>query len=359
MVEEKTYLVVILIQTIYAGMVLLTKATFDGGMNNYIFAFYRQVAGTVVLIPLAIIFERKNAIPLSVFTFCKIFMLAFLGITLPLNASSIALAYTTATLGAAIANCLPVATFFLALLFRMEKVKIRTAHGVVKLAGIVVCMAGVATLAFYEGPHLKPFLHHHTLEYHDTQKHHQSHLSSSHKRWAIGCLLFLVSTVAWSSWLVLQAQVLRSYPAKLRFTSLQCLSSSVQCFVLAVALERDPSQWKLGWNIRLLTVVYCGTLITSLSYYLQAWVIQKKGPVFQAMSQPLTLIITMIGSVLLLGEAITLGSVLGGTLLVISLYAVLWGKSKEEQTPENHDNLANKAEKEFAEQEEEEVITKL
>jgi len=27
--------------------------------------------------------------------------------------------------------------------------------------------------------------------------------------------------------------------------------------VVAIALERDPQQWKLGWNIRLFTVVYC------------------------------------------------------------------------------------------------------
>lgn len=50
-----------------------------------------------------------------------------------------------------------------------------------------------------------------------------------------------------------------------------------------------------------------GIMVTGVSYYLQAYVIEKKGPVFQAMSQPLNVIITVIGSVLLLGEAISLG----------------------------------------------------
>ena len=56
--EVKPYLAVIVIQTIYAGVVLLSKAIFDGGMNSYIFTFYRQAMGTLVLVPLAMIFDR-------------------------------------------------------------------------------------------------------------------------------------------------------------------------------------------------------------------------------------------------------------------------------------------------------------
>lgn len=53
-----------------------------------------------------------------------------------------------------------------------------------------------------------------------------------------------------------QAHVLKSYPSKLMFTSLQCASSAIQSFVIAIAVERDIPQWKLGWNMRLLAVVY-------------------------------------------------------------------------------------------------------
>ncbi|CAL2266173.1 unnamed protein product [Prunus armeniaca] len=281
--STKPYLAVIFIQIIYAGMILLSKAAFNGGMNSYVFVFYRQMAGALFMSPLAMIFERKSATPLSVVTFCKIFMLSFLGITLAINAYCIALTYTSATLGAASVNCLPVATFFFAVLLRMEKVKIKTAAGIAKVAGLVVSMIGVAVLCFYKGPQLKPFLHPHLLESHNShQDQQQAHASSSGHRWMIGCFLLLVSIICWSLWLVLQ-----------------------------------------------------GIMVTGVSYYLQAYVIEKKGPVFQAMSQPLNLIITVIGSVLLLGEAISLGSVLGGILLAASLYSVLWGKSKEQKSMEN------------------------
>jgi len=50
----------------------------------------------------------------------------------------------------------------------------------------------------------------------------------------------------------------KQYPAKLRLTALQCFFSFMQSTVVAVAVERNnPSAWKLGWDIHLLSVAYC------------------------------------------------------------------------------------------------------
>lgn len=55
--SKKPYLVVMIVQAIYAGMFLLSKAAFDGGMNNFVFVFYRQAAATIFLAPFAFCFE--------------------------------------------------------------------------------------------------------------------------------------------------------------------------------------------------------------------------------------------------------------------------------------------------------------
>ncbi|XP_020212981.1 WAT1-related protein At5g64700 isoform X1 [Cajanus cajan] len=333
MSELKPYLAMFIIQLMYSGLTLLSKAAFNGGMNTYVFIFYRQLTGTLILVPLALILERKRAVPvpLSFWTFCKIFVFSFFGVSLSLNIQAIALAYTSATLAAAIVNSLPASTFFFAVLLRMEKVNIRTKSGIKKIASVLLCLLGVATLAFYKGPQLRT-THHVLSRYHNHQNpHHQDHFSSG-KRWILGSLLLFLSVIIWSFWLTIQAQILKSYPAKLKFTSLQCLSSSIQSFGIAIAFERDIQQWKLGWNMRLLAVVYCGALVTGVAYYLQTWVIEKRGPVFSAMWSPLSFIIATTGSVLILGEPLRLGSVLGGILLVLSLYSVLWPKSKEGMT---------------------------
>lgn len=320
----------ILIQLIYAGMFLLSKAAFDVGMNTYIFVFYRQAAATVFLLPLAFFFEWKSAPPLSFATFLKIFMLSLFGITLSLNLYGVALIYTSASLAAATTNCLPVITFFLALLLRMERVKVRTAAGIAKVIGIAICISGATVIAFYKGPPIKLLLPPHHLFLHSAAAAATTdQTSSSTFTWIKGCFLMLTGNTFWGLWLVFQARVMKSYPAKLVSTTLQCLLSTIQSFLVAIAVERDPNQWKLQWNVRLLSVVYCGIVVTGITYYLQAWVIEKKGPVFIAMSTPLALLFTMLSSSLLLGEIISLGSVLGGMLLVGGLYSVLWGKSRE------------------------------
>ncbi|XP_020212931.1 WAT1-related protein At5g64700 [Cajanus cajan] len=321
------YFVVVVIQAIYAAMFLLSKAAFDHGMNNFIFVFYRQAIATIFLTPFTFYFEWKTAPPMSFWTFCKIFFLSFFGITLSLDIYGIGLIYTSATLAAATTNCLPVITFFLALLLRIESLKIKTRSGMAKLIGIVGCLAGAATLAFYKGPPLKLLSHYHLLDHHKTLQH-QGHAPSG--AWIKGCFLMLLSNSCFGLWLVLQAFIIKGYPSKLLFTTLQCFLSSIQSFVIAFAVERDIEQWKLGWNVRLLAVIYCGIMVTGVTYYLQTWVIEKKGPVFLAMSTPLALIITIFASATVLGEIISLGSLLGGLVLVLGLYSVLWGKSREQ-----------------------------
>jgi len=57
MKRNNPYVIVVIIQAIYAGMFLLSKAAFDHGMNNFVFVFYRQSAATLFLIPFALFFE--------------------------------------------------------------------------------------------------------------------------------------------------------------------------------------------------------------------------------------------------------------------------------------------------------------
>ncbi|KAJ8769520.1 hypothetical protein K2173_005123 [Erythroxylum novogranatense] len=345
---KKPCVAVILVQAIYAGMFLLSKAAFNGGMNNFVFVFYRQAAATLFLAPLALLFEWRNKPPLSFVTFFKIFMLSLCGITLSLDLYGIALVYTSATLAAATTNSLPVITFFLALLLRMEVLKLKTSSGITKLAGILICMSGVATLAFYRGP----IFHFPCL--HDLFGHHRNQVLEAHvssgKTWVKGCFLLLMSNTFWGLWLVLQARILKIYPSKLLLTTLQCFLSSIQSFAIAIAFERDPNEWKLGWNVRLLAVAYCGVVVTGVTFYLQAWVIEKKGPVFLATTTPLNLIFTIICSAFLLCEATSLGSILGGLLLVGGLYSVLWGKSKEEMmNNEKETSTVSTTEREWSE----------
>ncbi|KAJ4827762.1 hypothetical protein Tsubulata_020862 [Turnera subulata] len=289
--EKKPYLAAILVQCIYGVMFLLSKAAFTGGMNYFVFFFYRQAAATLFLVPLAFYFEWKNRPPLSFVTFCKSFMLSLIGITSSFSLFGVGIVYTSASMAAAITNSLPVITFFLALLLGTEVLKLRSCSGIVKLIGVLLCMGGVATLALYTGPHFKLLCFHHLLGSHNNQETHAPVPVPSGKTWIKGCFLLFGSNTLWGLWLVLQARVLKSYPSKLLFTTLQCFQSTTQLFVIAIAVERDPQQWKLGWDVRLLAVAYC---VRKALYFV---------------------IFCLLGAILLVG----------------GLYSVLWGKGKEER----------------------------
>ncbi|KAH0923037.1 hypothetical protein HID58_023055 [Brassica napus] len=274
METKKPYMMVTMIQLIYAFMFLISKAVLDGGMNTFVFVFYRQAFATMFLAPLAFFFERKSVPPLSFVTFIKIFMLSLFGVTLSLNLNGIALSYTSATLAAATTASLPAITFFLALFLGMETLTVKSIQGTAKLVGITVCMGGVITLALYKGPLLKLPLCLHLY-------HHQNipgHVSGGSTSWLKGCVLMVTSNILWGLWLVLQ-----------------------------------------------------GFIVTGVAYYLQSWVIEKRGPVFLSMFTPLSLFFTILSSAVLLCEIISLGSILGGLLLITGLYCVLWGKNREEK----------------------------
>uniref|UniRef100_A0A0D9WBU8 EamA domain-containing protein n=1 Tax=Leersia perrieri TaxID=77586 RepID=A0A0D9WBU8_9ORYZ len=335
MEEKKPYVIAVMIQVIYAGMFVVTKAAFDNGFNTFVFVFYRQAAATLLLLPLALLLERTNVRSMSFMLLVKLFFCAFIGNTFSLNLYNVSMKVTSATVASAASNSLPVITFFLALITRMESAKVRRLSGMAKIAGVLLCFAGVMVLALYKGPALNPINHHHLAVF--TGKRSNTTTSSSRGQWMRGIFLMVVASATWSVWIVLQAAVLKEFPNKMLLTSTQCVFSTLQTFAVAAVAERDLSSWKLRLDISLLAVLYTGLVVTGVSYYLQAWCVELKGPVFLAMFSPLCLILTIFCSSFFLADIVHLGSIIGGILLVGGLYSVLWGKSIEM----NNNNVAS------------------
>ena len=324
--KNRPYVAMLFIQFVYAGMALLSKAAISKGMSPYVFVVYRQAFASVALSPFAF-FDSKQPAPLSCNLLCKLFLVSLVGLTASSNLYCVSINYTSATFAAAATNTVPAITFIMAVLIRMESISIKRVHGLAKILGSVLSLAGAITFALVKGPHLG------FMKWYPENQNHSSHpLTIVHSKGDTirGSLLMLSGNTAWSLWLILQGFVVKQYPAKFRLTAIQCLFSFMQSTVVAVAVERNnPSAWRLGWDIHLLSVAYCGVIVTGICYWLQVCTIETKGPVFTAMFTPLALIITAIFSALLWKETLYLGSVGGTVLLVVGLYSVLWGKIKE------------------------------
>ncbi|KAB1215587.1 hypothetical protein CJ030_MR4G007966 [Morella rubra] len=196
----------------------------------------------------------------------------------------------------------------------METIGCSSFYGTLKIVGIVISIGGTMLLIF-----LSPMGSSTEMSYHRV----------GNKNWIQGPVLLFLSAVVWSLWLILQPELLKQYPSKLRLATLQSLLGSMQATVVAAALQRNIHSWRIGWNIQLASLAYAGVLVTGLSYGLQILCIEKKGPFYAAMFYPVQLLLTAIISAFIWTERLHYGSICGGIMIVGGLYCVLWGRSKE------------------------------
>lgn len=141
---------------------------------------------------------------------------------------------------------------------RMEVVKLRSSSGIAKVTGVALCLAGAVTIAFYTGQSFTPVNHHRAFGAHAAN----ASKAPSRVTWIIGTFLMFLSNVTWSLWMVWQAVLLKEYPNKMLITTVQCVLSMLQSFVVAAVAERDFTKWKLKFDVSLLAVAY--TVMTTL-----------------------------------------------------------------------------------------------
>ncbi|GFQ06710.1 wat1-related protein at1g68170 [Phtheirospermum japonicum] len=122
-----------------------------------------------------------------------------------------------------------------------------------------------------------------------------------------------------------------TYPYIYSSTALISIMGAVQALVLAVCTERKWCQWKLGWNIKLLTVAYMGIVASGIAAAFSLSCVRARGPLFVSIFNPPLLILVALAGSLLLEEKLHLGSVLGAAIIICGLYSILWGKSKEKK----------------------------
>ncbi|CAI9116533.1 OLC1v1017708C5 [Oldenlandia corymbosa var. corymbosa] len=267
--NNKPFLVMVVIQLIYTGQSLFSKAAVTQGMKPPIFVAYRQAMATFVLAPFAFLLESKKAThPIPFRILCKIFFVSLVGVTATLNLYLYAMNYISATFATAMANTIPVIVFILAVSLRLETLNITQWNGIAKVTGTVIGLSGAMVMTFYKGPPM----------YADRGHELSSHPGRAYTReeWIKGAILLLGSSLSWSCWLIMQAPILKEYPAKLRFTTIQCCFSCIISAVYGAAVERDISAWKLGWDVNLLSVVYCVSFLWLLFLSILFWKKKRK-----------------------------------------------------------------------------------
>ncbi|KAK1299823.1 WAT1-related protein [Acorus calamus] len=187
--------------------------------------------------------------------------------------------------------------------------------------GTLIGVGGAMLLTFYKGIEINPWktsldlLHQHDHHHHhDVYNNIGNHRASGNH--ALGSLLAVASCFSYAIWLIIQAKMITKYTCLYSATALMCLMASVQGVVYALCMERDWGVWRLGFDIRLLTVSYSvGGVGHGVDADSDGLVHPKKGAPVRFSLQ-------------------SSDARYGAVLIVIGLYVVLWGKCKENKQRE-------------------------
>ncbi|MFQ6648763.1 hypothetical protein Gotur_020898 [Gossypium turneri] len=328
----KPPLLMVLVQIIFAGVNVMYKLAADDGMSLRLIVVYRFMFATVIMVPLALIFERKSLKKINRKVLLQAFLCGLFGGSLGQNLYLQSLVHTSATFVAAMINLAPAFTFILAIFNydnRMEKLAIRTNAGKAKVCGTLLGIGGAMVFTFYKGIDINIWSTNVNLLKHHHQQVGPRHSYHGTGHFIIGAFFGLLSCISFSLWLINQAKMSVGFPYLYSSTALMCLMGSIQGALYAVCTVRDWNQWKLGWNVRLLAVAFVGIMGSALLVFLVSWAVRLKGPLYAAIFNPLGLVFVAIVGSLLLDEKLHLGSIIGGLMIVCGVYVVLWGKAKE------------------------------
>ncbi|KAJ4784529.1 WAT1-related protein [Rhynchospora pubera] len=330
----KAHVLMTFCQMGYTILYFLTEAAFNRGLNPYIYVTYRHILAAVVVWPFAWYLERKIRPKMTWALFLEISVLSLLGVSLTLNMYFTSLKYTSSTFVSSMVNTVASMTFVIAILLRLEYLDVKSARGLAKILGTIVSLAGVTIMTLYKGPAAK------------TLWHGIGHIQAGHihENWLKGALLTIASCISWSIWYIMQAVTLKRYPAQLSLTAWMSLIGGAQSAIFTACIERKPDVWIVGFDLKLWAIIYTGLVCSGLIIYIQLWCTEEKGPVFVTMFNPVCTIMVAIFAYFVFGERLYIGSIIGGLIVMIGLYMVLWGKDKDqvqEQRTEKTPDVSN------------------
>ncbi|KAL3819669.1 hypothetical protein ACJIZ3_005574 [Penstemon smallii] len=324
--KAKPYIAMICLQFGYAGMNIITKVSLNRGMSHYVLVVYRHAFATAVIAPFALVLERKVRPKITFTIFMQLFVLGLLGPVIDQNFYYAGLKFTSPTFSCAMSNMLPAMTFVMAVLCRMEILDMKKIRCQAKVVGTIITVGGAMLMTLYKGDVINMFW---SKYIHLNQSYAPETTQDTDKDWVKGSILLIIATLAWASFFILQAITMRKYTAHLSLTAIVCFLGTLQSIAVTMVMEHRPHAWVIGFDMNLLAAAYAGIVSSSIAYYVQGLVMQKRGPVFVTAFSPLMMIIVAIMGSFILAEKIYVGGVLGAVLIVIGLYSVLWGKYKE------------------------------
>ncbi|KDP45389.1 hypothetical protein JCGZ_09638 [Jatropha curcas] len=305
------------------GIATISKAALSQGMSKYVSVVYSNALGTLILLPY-FIFYRKRRAPINPSLLFRFFLLGLIGSTGQIIYLA-AVKLSSPTLSSAMANLIPIFTFLLAVITRMETLDLRRSSSQAKLSGAIVSVTGASIVTLYKGPaifmiqSLTSHSHHLQLQ----------PLHSQKPEWIFGGFLLVIVCLLSATWTIAQGATVKQYPEEMTILFFFTLFITIQSAFFSLILERNPNAWRLKSAIEIIAIVFTAVFGSLFRIGFHTWCLGKKGPLYVAMFKPLGIAIAVFMTVTFLGETLCLGSVIGSIIIALGFYSVMWGQMKE------------------------------
>ncbi|MQL95491.1 hypothetical protein Taro_028148 [Colocasia esculenta] len=305
----KVSLCMLLVQLFQTGMAVMSKLALNQGMCIFPFLVYRNAIGAFCVSCFALVMERNNLRKLSWRGLGWISMNAFTGLTLAMGLYYYGLRDTSAAYSSIFLNLIPVATFILSVILRVEKLGLGDVSGVAKVLGTLVCVGGAMVISLYRGKVL------HVWPFHFDITHELPGMKGSIHNLPRGTSFLVGSCISYAFWFILQVKMFKAFPSIYWSTALTCATGCLQSIVIGVSLNGGKSAWLIRTKLQLLTIVYSVTKIayslallnTAATFLLITWAVSKRGPIFPSIFSPLSLIFITIVESFIMNLQITVG----------------------------------------------------
>ncbi|CAH9120033.1 unnamed protein product [Cuscuta europaea] len=303
------------VQFLYAGNSVVLSYLMLLGFHPSSLIILSTFATFLVLAPLSFLLESHQwpqRLPIKLWI--QLILISFGGVTLFQSLQMKGIHLTSPAIATAMPNLAPGLIFFIAWAFRLEKVKLSSKYSRAKIVGTIFCVMGAALMSFMQGSS-------HT---------HTSSSSSCHLDKITGSVYLLTGVFTLSSVIVLQAATLGDFPSPITISAITSLMGMVFTIIVQLIQDHKLEIGLSNTNIQnLLGYSLLAGCISGASTSFNAWAMKKRGPVMVAVFGPVGTVISIILSVITLGDSITLGSLAGMFLMFTGLYFVLWAKGNE------------------------------
>lgn len=319
------FAVMVIVEIGEVGMITLGKAAMNGGISNLVYVVYYNTLGTLILLPYFVFHtHRSNRPPLTVSILCRFFVLGLIGICLLQVFAYAGIDYSSPTLATAMGNLIPAFTFVFAVIFRMESLDIRKLSSQAKILGTIIAISGAFVMTLYKGQVI-----HIVTSPSNLPQHQLLSLYTRQSNWVLGGICLAITCICSSLWNILQTATIKAYPDEMTVVFFFCCFGTIQCAIFSLIVERNPGAWALRPGIGMIAIIFAALFGSVFRTIVFTWCLRKKGPVYVSMFKPLGMVIAVIMGLIFLGDALHLGSIIGGTIIAVGFYTVMWGKAQE------------------------------